>query len=85
MFNKLEQRLVKHDQRTITKQGIKLKFADFTQTTVELQSFKCDKSQFISLLTKALQRSNNRGIRLVGLTLGFADEFYKLNRGIFLN
>lgn len=70
----LQGRLVKHAKRRIVRQGVKLKFSDFNQTTVEQQSGDCDQQVFLSLLTKALLRSQNRGIRLVGLTLGFADE-----------
>jgi DNA polymerase-4 len=58
----------------ISKQGIKLKFNDFTQTTVEQQSSECDESTFKNLLVKALLRSQSRGIRLIGLTLGFAEH-----------
>jgi len=81
LFMKLKQRLEKHAERIITKQGVKLKFADFNQTTVEQQSHVCDKNQFLELLTKAMARSENRGIRLVGLTLGFADEHHEKNSG----
>ena len=71
LFPKLEERLNKVGNKKIVKQGIKLKFADFNQTTVEQQSDSCDKEKFIEILSKALERSDNRKIRLVGLTLGF--------------
>ncbi|WDE10905.1 DNA polymerase IV [Thalassomonas haliotis] len=74
LFPKLVERLKKHSDRSITRQGVKLKFADFNQTTVELQSQACDLEFFLCLLKKALARSDNRGIRLVGLTLGFAEK-----------
>ena len=74
LFPKLQERLKKHSDRSITRQGIKLKFADFNQTTVELQSQECDLDFFLNLLKKALSRADNRGIRLVGLTLGFAEK-----------
>ena len=74
LFPKLEQRLEKHHQRQIVRQGIKLKFSDFNQTTVEQQSLHCDKTTFVKLLSTAIARSNNRSIRLVGLTLGFSNE-----------
>ncbi|WDD98129.1 DNA polymerase IV [Thalassomonas actiniarum] len=74
LFPKLVQRLEKHSDRSITRQGVKLKFADFNQTTVELQSQECDLEFFLCLLKKALARADNRGIRLVGLTLGFAEK-----------
>ena len=74
LFPKLQERLKKHSDRCITRQGVKLKFADFNQTTVELQSQECDLDFFLCLLKKALSRADNRGIRLVGLTLGFAEK-----------
>lgn len=74
LFPKLEERLKKHHKRQIVRQGIKLKFSDFNQTTVEQQSLYCDRDTFVKLLSKAIQRSNNRKVRLVGLTLGFSNE-----------
>jgi len=73
LFPQLEQRLEKVGDRKITKQGIKLKFADFNQTTVEQQSHECTKTVFIDLLNKALERAENRKVRLIGLTLGFSN------------
>ena len=73
LYPKLLQRLEKVKGRKIVRQGIKLKFNDFNQTTVEQQSLGAAEEVFNSLLTKAHERSNNRGIRLVGLTLGFAE------------
>ena len=74
LYDKLETRLQKHRDRNIVRQGIKLKFADFNQTTVEQKSSLCDKATFSLLLHKAMARVGNRGIRLVGLTLGFAEN-----------
>lgn len=67
----LEQRLKKvRPQLNIAKQGIKLKFADFQQTTVEHSCPQLDKQQFIPLLTEALTRQQGREIRLIGLSVG---------------
>jgi len=74
LYKKLLTRLAPHNEREIIRQGIKLKFADFNQTTVETQSNTCQEELFASLLSKAYGRANKRGIRLVGLTLGFADS-----------
>lgn len=74
LYGKLLLRLEKHQHRQINKQGVKLKFNDFSQTTVEQQSNICDESTYKSLLEKALLRSKERGIRLIGLTLGFAEH-----------
>ena len=72
LYPKLLKRLDKVQGRKIIRQGIKLKFNDFNQTTVEQQSLSAHASIFNTLLPKAHERANGRGIRLVGLTLGFA-------------
>jgi len=74
LYSKLLTRLEPHKQRKIVRQGIKLKFSDFDQTTVEQQSHTCQVALFNQLLPKAMARGNGRSIRLVGLTLGFADS-----------
>jgi DNA polymerase-4 len=68
LFPKLEQRLNKSqpDMR-IQNLGIKLKFSDFQQTTIEHKWPRLDNSQFRALLQQVLTRRDNRGIRLVGL------------------
>jgi DNA polymerase-4 len=77
LFLKLEDRLANVGSKVIVKQGVKLKFSDFNQTTVEQQSDFCDKQTFKSLLIKALERSNDRKVRLIGLTLGFSNNDVK--------
>jgi DNA polymerase-4 len=72
LYPKLVDRLAKVEGRQIVRQGIKLKFNDFNQTTVEQQSLAAEVNIFNILLPKALERANGRGIRLVGLTLGFS-------------
>jgi len=71
---KLLQRLTNINGRNICRQGIKLKFSDFNQTTVEQQSNCFNEELLSSLLKTALERSKGRSIRLIGLTLGFADQ-----------
>lgn len=77
LLPKLLLRLDKVKNLTIVRQGIKLKFNDFNQTTVEQQSLKPDEQTYLALLSKAHLRAEKngkqRGIRLVGLTLGFAE------------
>lgn len=73
LYSKLITRLEPHYKRTIVRQGIKLKFSDFNQTSVEQQSTVCQKSLFNQLLPKAYARGKGRSVRLVGLTLGFAE------------
>ena len=74
LYPKLLERLAKIEGSKIVKQGIKLKFNDFNQTTVEQQSFTAQPNIFYELLSKVFDRTKGRGIRLVGLTLGFAQE-----------
>ncbi|MCW8834603.1 MAG: DNA polymerase IV [Colwellia sp.] len=74
LYPKLLQRLAKLEGKKIVRQGIKLKFNDFNQTTVEQQSLTAEQETFNTLLPKAFERGKGRGIRLVGLTLGFAAE-----------
>lgn len=54
----------------IGKVGVKLKFSDFQQTSLETSQFQLDKDYFIQLLDTAWQRSQGRGIRLIGLSVG---------------
>ena len=54
----------------ISSQGVKLKFADFQQTTVEHRTSVFDRDYFNELLAEAHARANGRGIRLVGLHVG---------------
>ena len=78
LLPKLLVRLTKVKDLKIVRQGIKLKFADFNQTTVEQQSLSPDHQAYMTLLSKAYIRANKndiqRGIRLVGLTIGFAES-----------
>ncbi len=73
LYPKLLHRLAKVEGRKIIRQGIKLKFNDFNQITVEQQSLAAEQDVFDALLPKAFERAKGRGIRLVGLTLGFAE------------
>lgn len=74
LLPKLTLRYKKLEGYPIVKQGVKLKFSDFNQTTVEMQSQTINEQNFLTLFSKALTRANFRKIRLVGLTLGFADK-----------
>jgi len=73
LFPLLEQRLNKTNAK-IQSQGIKLKFSDFQQTTVEHKCQQLNQDYFLELLTEGLSRQANRGIRLVGLQVGLADS-----------
>tara|TARA_R110000751_G_scaffold116604_2_gene216507 strand:+ start:278574 stop:279611 length:1038 start_codon:yes stop_codon:yes gene_type:complete len=73
LFPLLEKRLNK-TKTPIQSQGIKLKFSDFQQTTVEHKCQQLNQDYFLELLTEGLSRQANRGIRLVGLHVGLADS-----------
>ena len=71
LFPELEKRLKRvRPDLNIAKQGIKVKFADFQQTTVEHSQPKLDKAQFVGLLKEALTRQKEREIRLIGISVG---------------
>lgn len=74
LLDKLKYRLSKCEDKFIVKQGVKLKFSDFNQTTVEQQSNEINPELFKELFQKAILRADNRSIRLVGLTLGFSNK-----------
>ncbi|WP_255456457.1 DNA polymerase IV [Paraglaciecola sp. L3A3] len=75
LFPKLQERLKRSSpELAIQSQGIKLKFADFQQTTVEHKYQKLNKDYFFELLNEGLARQDSRGIRLVGLHVGLVDK-----------
>lgn len=60
--------------RTIHKQVVKLKFSDFTQTTIEHRSQDVSVLMFYELLAQVMARQGGRGIRLLGVAVGLADK-----------
>ncbi|MCL2913771.1 DNA polymerase IV [Shewanella corallii] len=60
--------------RGIHKQVVKLKFADFKQTTIEHRSDSLSVNLFQDLLALAMERAEGRGIRLVGISVGLAEQ-----------
>ncbi|MDX1538105.1 DNA polymerase IV [Arsukibacterium sp.] len=71
LWPKLQLRLANQGDKGLQKIGVKLKFSDFRQTTVECQAQKASLEQFLPLLDQAWQRRQQQGVRLVGLQLGF--------------
>ncbi|MEF1278423.1 DNA polymerase IV [Vibrio fortis] len=70
LFPELEARLEKASPtKSITKQGIKLKFADFQQTTIEHIQPSLNLDHFKELLSEILKRQQGREIRLLGLSV----------------
>lgn len=55
----------------VQKVGIKLKFSDFRQTTVEKQGQPLELDNLLPLLDEAWQRRQQQGVRLIGLQVGF--------------
>lgn len=60
--------------RQIHKQVVKLKFSDFKQTTIEHRSDEVSVVMFYELLAEAMARQEGRGIRLLGVSVGLADQ-----------
>ena len=69
----LEKRLTPYASRRIKNQQVKLKFSDFTQTTVERQSDSLDSALTQTLLESAWDRGFGKGVRLIGLGVHFYD------------
>lgn len=72
LLPQLERRLANsRHESLIQKIGVKLKFSDFRQTTVEKQSTTLSTSDFLPLLQTAWDRRQDKGVRLVGIHIGF--------------
>jgi DNA polymerase-4 len=75
LFPELEKRLHRASPNgEILKQGVKMKFADFQQTTIEHVHGQLDLDYFKVLLRDILQRQNGREIRLLGLNVMLKPE-----------
>lgn len=82
LYPELDKRLSKVDpDRAIIKQGIKLKFADFQQTTIEHVHSELELDYFKELLRDILKRQKGREIRLLGLNVMLKPEaeFHQLS------
>lgn len=71
LFIKLQERFLRCEIKSIVKQGIKIKFTDFNQTSMEQQSLTSDIKVFKLLVEAAFERAKGRKIRLLGINLGF--------------
>ena len=75
LFPELEKRLERADpNKAIIKQGIKMKFADFQQTTIEHIHPQLELGDFKQLLRDILKRQQGREIRLLGLNVMLKPE-----------
>jgi DNA polymerase-4 len=63
----------KENSRTVTKIFVKLKFTDFTRTTVERAGLSPSLDAFRSLLTEGFGRTGKR-VRLLGAGVRFAEH-----------
>jgi DNA polymerase IV len=57
--------------RAICKSVVKLKFADFTQTTIERSATEVDRALFRALLEEAWARGEGKSVRLIGAGVRF--------------
>ncbi|MEM6911111.1 MAG: DNA polymerase IV [Verrucomicrobiota bacterium] len=69
-----ESREGKHRERALKGLVVKLKFADFSQTTVERASEVMEAGLYQALLAEAWSRGRGRAVRLLGLGVRFAEE-----------
>ena len=79
LFTKLQQRIAKHEQEKqvqidIKSLGVKVKFSDFQQTTVEHKNNELNINTFNALLSEAYVRGEGKYVRLIGLVVNLADN-----------
>ncbi len=75
LIPKLQRRLDNIQGPTLLQKiGIKLKFSDFRQTTVETQSTALDCTVLKQLLNQAWQRRQQQGVRLIGIQAGLKQQ-----------
>jgi len=70
---RLHQRLKKYPDRPIHKQFIKIKFADFTQTTKECVVTQLENPVFSQLLCAAMEKTHKK-VRLLGVGIRFSEK-----------
>ncbi|KII80369.1 DNA polymerase IV [Vibrio renipiscarius] len=84
LYPELEMRLTKvSPDKSIMKQGIKVKFADFQQTTIEHIHPQLELNDFRHLLSEVLKRQNGREIRLLGLSVMLKPEEHSQQLSFF--
>jgi DNA polymerase-4 len=74
LLPKLCERIDTKKHSPIKSLGVKLKFDDFQQTTVEHQAQEVNEQLLIELLTKAFERGEGKKVRLVGLHVSLKDK-----------
>lgn len=75
LYPELKLRSEKHlKSRRMNKLGVKIKFADFRQTTKEMKFQELSLQVLIELLKEALQRGEGKAVRLLGIHIGLEDS-----------
>ena len=75
MYEELKKRLERTElAHRVNKLGIKIKFADFTATTVDQHGSDLDMAVFRALMEKGFNRGQGKRVRLLGLNLGIATQ-----------
>ena len=83
LFEELGARLERSQlSHRVNKLGVKVKFADFSATTVEQHGVALDMSVFLALLEKGFNRGSGKRVRLLGLNLGIGEV--KVNNQLVL-
>ncbi len=77
LFQSLQTRLARHSDKPMKGIFVKIKFHDFTQTTVECSSQQLELTLFHQLLVQGAQRGK-KPIRLIGLGVRFNDKQPKI-------
>ena len=78
-LNPLYEELAQRLERTglahrVNKLGVKVKFSDFTATTVDQHGTVMDMTVFLALLEKGFKRGEGKRVRLLGLNLGIGEQ-----------
>ena len=63
-----------HSKQSIKSLVVKLKFSDFSQTTVERAATQMDNELLDSLLDEGFTRAGNKPVRLLGVGVKLSDE-----------
>ncbi len=75
LYDELKKRLERTElAHRVNKLGIKIKFSDFTATTVDQHGSDLDMAVFRALMEKGFNRGQGKRVRLLGLNLGIATQ-----------
>jgi len=73
LLKDLTRRLAPYASRRIKNQQVKLKFSDFSQTTMERRTNNIDPALIETLIQGAWERGGGKSVRLIGLGVNFFD------------